>query len=95
MQTRNVGRPAESPAGRVPDPEAVRRARAQLRRVLRILAVLDVSVVLLVILLAVAKSVLRWTDDEFLLLVLTGVVLVLAARIALAVNLRRRPSGSP
>ena len=59
----------------------------------RILAVLDVSVVLIVVLLALAKSVFQWTVDEFLLIVLACVVVILAARVFLAVSLRRGARG--
>lgn len=82
------------PPGHEPPPaDAVYRARRQLRRVLRTLALLDVSVVVLVVLLAVAKSALQWSTEEFLILVLSGIVLVLAARVALAISLRRKAGG--
>lgn len=68
---------------------AAEEARRRLGGVLRWLALLDVTVVVIVVSLAVAMGPLHMTTAEFLAGVLTGVGAVLAARIALAVRLRR------
>lgn len=51
---------------------------------------MDVSVILVVVGLAEARSALGLTTDEFLASLLGGAGLILAARVALAVRLRPR-----
>lgn len=67
-----------------------RTARRQLRQVLLVLAVLDTSVLVLVIGLAVAWSRLRFPTAELLGLMLGGVAGILSLRVGLAVRLRKR-----
>ena len=75
--------------GNVPeDPRS--RARRQLGQVLTVLAVLDTSVLVLVIGLAVAWSRLRFPVAELLGMMLGGVAAILILRMALAVRLKRR-----
>jgi hypothetical protein len=69
---------------------ARRTARRQLRQVLLLLAILDSSVLALVVGLAVAWSRLQFPTPYFLVLVLGAVGGVLAVRIALGVRLKRR-----
>jgi hypothetical protein len=74
-----------------PSVEGARRtARRQLGRVLAALAILDVSVVILVVGLAVAWSRFHLPTLYFLALVLSGVSAILLARVALGIRLKRR-----
>jgi hypothetical protein len=66
------------------------RARRQLRRVLVLLGVLDLSVLVLVIGLVLAAPSLGFTTAELLFSILAGIVVILGVRIWLAVQLRRR-----
>jgi hypothetical protein len=66
------------------------RARRQLRRVLLVLAAMDVGVVATIVLLAVAAVLLRLTNLELLGLIVAGLGAIIGARVALAVRLRRR-----
>jgi len=65
-------------------------ARRQLRRVLLLLAILDTSVLVLVVGLAVAWSRFHIPTPYFLALVLAGVGAILVARIALGIRHKRR-----
>ncbi|MFZ0831055.1 MAG: hypothetical protein WCB18_01735 [Thermoplasmata archaeon] len=65
-------------------------ARRQLRHVLLELALLDTSVLVLVIGLAVAWAKLHFPTLELLALILVGVGTILCLRVALAVRLKRR-----
>lgn len=69
---------------------AQQKARRQLRQVLLVLALLDTSVLVLVIGLAVAWARLRFPTVELLGLILGGVAIILGIRIAMAVRLKRR-----
>jgi hypothetical protein len=74
-----------------PAPEEARmKARRQLRQVLLLLALLDTSVLALVIGLAVAWAHLRFPTVELLGLMLGGVTTILCIRVAVAVRLKRR-----
>jgi hypothetical protein len=66
------------------------RARRQLRRVLVLLGVLDLSVLVLVIGLLLASRSLGLTTAESLLAILAVVGVILGVRIWIAVRLRRR-----
>jgi hypothetical protein len=70
--------------------QARSRARFQLRRVLIVLAILDTSVLVVVIGLAVAWSRYHLPTAYFLTLVLVAVGGILTARVALGVRLKRR-----
>jgi hypothetical protein len=70
--------------------EARQTARRQLGQVLWVLAVLDTSVLVLVIGLAIAWSRLRFPTPELLGLMLGGVASILCLRVFLAVRLKRR-----
>jgi hypothetical protein len=69
---------------------AVPRARRQLRWVLVLLGVLDLSVLLLVIGLVLAAPSLGLTTAGLLFSILVGVGAILGVRVWLAVRLRRR-----
>jgi hypothetical protein len=71
-------------------PPASARARRQLGRVLFILALLDVSVIVWVIVVALAAPPLGLAGLVLLLAILLGVGGILGIRIWLAVRLRRR-----
>jgi len=73
-----------------PESAASADARRQLGRLMRWLAVLDISVVAWVVLLALAWSVWHFRTVVFLVGVLVGVGAVLAVRVALAVQLHRK-----
>jgi hypothetical protein len=79
-----MGERSESPD------EARTRARRQLGRVLGLLALLDISVVVLVVGLAIAWSRLHFPTAYLLALVLIGVGAILAARVWMGVRLKRR-----
>jgi hypothetical protein len=66
------------------------RARRQLRHVLVLLGVLDISVLVLVIGLVVTAPALGWTTAELLFTILVGVGIILGVRIWMAVRLRRQ-----
>jgi hypothetical protein len=70
--------------------EATSTARRQLRRVLVLLGVLDVSVLVIVVGLARAQEFLDLSTAEFLAAVLGGVGLILTIRLLMAIRLRRR-----
>jgi hypothetical protein len=70
--------------------EARVKARRQLRRVLLILALLDASVLVVVIGLAVAWARLHFPTSYFLALVLGTVSAILLVRVALGIRLKRR-----
>ena len=65
-------------------------ARRQLRRVLALMALLDAGVLVIVVGLALARESLGLSTIGFLIAVLSGVGVILAARLAMAVRLRRR-----
>jgi hypothetical protein len=77
---------AESPSSG----DAGLRARRQLRRVLVLLGVLDLSVLVLVIGLLLTTPSLGLTTPELLFSIIAGVSVILGVRIWLAVRLRRR-----
>ena len=66
------------------------RARRQLRKVLLVLALLDASVVIIVIGVAEARTSLRLSSLALLVLILSGLAAILILRAGLAVRLRRR-----
>lgn len=70
--------------------EARVAARRQLARVLIVLAVLDVSVLVLVVGLAVAWSRLKFPTFELLGFMVGGIATILLVRVALGVRLKRR-----
>jgi hypothetical protein len=65
-------------------------ARRQLGRVLMLLAILDTSVIVVVLVLAVAWSRYHLSTPYFLALLLVSVGAVIAARVAIGVRLKRR-----
>ncbi len=65
-------------------------ARRQLRRVLGVLALLDTSVLIIVVGLAIAWTHFHFPTLDFLALVFVTVGGVLIARVALGVRLKRR-----
>jgi hypothetical protein len=74
-----------------PTPDQVRiHARRQLGRVLTLLAFLDITVVVLVVVLAIAWSRLHFPTPYLLTLVLVGIGAILAARVWMGVRLKRR-----
>ena len=73
--------------------ESRERARHQLRNVLVILGLLDLSVVVSVVVLAVASPRLGLSTENLLLLILGVLGGILSVRVWLGVRLRRR-SGS-
>jgi hypothetical protein len=80
--------------GTTPEPafpdNADLRARRQLRRVLLVLAAMDVGVLVIIVVLAVAAVLLHLTNLELLGLIVAGLGAIIGARVALAVRLRRR-----
>jgi len=69
---------------------AAPRARRQLGRVLTLLGILDLSVVVWVIGLAVSASRLGLSGIQLLALIVAGIAAILGIRIWLAIRLRRR-----
>jgi hypothetical protein len=65
-------------------------ARRQLGRVLMLLAILDTSVIIVVLVLAVAWSRYHLSTPYFLALLLVSVGTVIAVRVAIGVRLKRR-----
>ncbi len=78
----STGPPASSDAGA--------RARRQLGRVLKLLGVLDLSVIVWVLGIALSAHALGLSNLELLSAIFTGVGAILGLRIWLAVRLRRR-----
>jgi chromate transport protein ChrA len=70
--------------------EASVRARHQLRRVLLVLAAMDVGVLVTIVVLALASVLLHLSSVELLGLIVAGLGAIIGARVALAVRLRRR-----
>jgi hypothetical protein len=79
-----------SPTGSDSPSEAGPRARRQLGRVLTILGVLDLSVVVWVLAIALSAHALGFNNLELLVAILAGVGTILVLRIWLAIRLRRR-----
>ena len=75
---------------RAVSPEAGARARRQLGRVLKLLGVLDLSVIVWVLGIALSAQALGLNNLELLAAILVGVGTILGLRIWLAVRLRRR-----
>jgi threonine/homoserine/homoserine lactone efflux protein len=65
-------------------------ARRQLGRVLMLLAILDTSVIVVVLVLAVAWSRYHLSTPYFLALLLVSVGCVIAARVGIGIRLKRR-----
>jgi len=77
-------------AGPASPPNAGQRARRQLGTVLRLLGILDLSVIVWVLGIAVGAGALGLNNLELLAAILLGVGTILGLRIWLAVRLKRR-----